>query len=76
MVRTGPGLGHPGLFTFRCQNSDQEYLVSQMLRRAFTAQHMLQDAEQEFADAIYRFRQAERDMSPDSDAARCALRNE
>ena len=44
-----------------------------MLRRSFTAQHILQDAEQEFADAIYRFRQAERDMTPDYDAARCAM---
>ena len=44
-----------------------------MPRRAFTAQHMLQDAEQEFADAIYRFRQAERNMTSDYDAARCAM---
>ena len=41
-----------------------------MSKRAFTAQHMLQDAEQEFADAVYHFRQAERDMTPDYDAAR------
>jgi len=34
---------------------------------------MLQDAEQEFADAIYRFRQAERNMTVDYDAARCAM---
>ena len=44
-----------------------------MSKRAFTAQHMLQDAEQEFADAIYRFRQAERNMTSDYDAARCAM---
>ena len=44
-----------------------------MLRRALTAQHMLQDAEQDFADAIYRFRQAERNMTSNYDAARCAM---
>ena len=44
-----------------------------MPRRAFTAQHMLQDAEHEFADAIYRFRRAERNMTSDYDAARCAM---
>ena len=44
-----------------------------MHRRAFTAQHMLQDAEKEFADAIYRFREAEKDMTGDYDSARCAM---
>jgi len=44
-----------------------------MLNRAFTAQHVLQDAEQEYADAIYKFRQAERDKTSDYGAARCAM---
>ena len=44
-----------------------------MPSRSFTAQHMLQDAEQEFADAIYRFREAEKNMTGDYDSARCAM---
>lgn len=48
-------------------------MASQMPRRSFTAQHMLQDAEQEFADAIYRFREAEKNMTGDYDSARCAM---
>ena len=44
-----------------------------MPSRSFTAQHMLQDAEQEFAEAIYRLREAEKNMSGDYDAARCAM---
>ena len=48
-------------------------MASQMPRRSFTPQHMLQDAEQEFADAIYRFREAEKNMTGDYDSARCAM---
>ena len=48
-------------------------MASQMPQRSFTAQHMLQDAEQEFADAIYRFREAEKNMTGDYDSARCAM---
>ena len=36
-----------------------------MSRLAFTAQHMLQDAEGEFAEAIYRFRDAEAANAPE-----------
>ena len=36
-----------------------------MTRLAFTAQHMLQDAEGEFAEAIYRFRDAEAANAPE-----------
>lgn len=44
-----------------------------MLPRSFTAKHKLQDAEDELALAIYRFREAERLMSSDYDAASCAM---
>ena len=36
-----------------------------MARLALTAQHMLQDAEGEFAEAIYRFRDAEAANAPE-----------
>ena len=44
-----------------------------MPSRSFTAEHKLQDAEDELALAIYRFREAERLMSSDYDTARCAM---
>lgn len=44
-----------------------------MLPRSLTAEHQLQDAEDELALAIYCFREAERLMSSDYDAARCAM---
>ena len=44
-----------------------------MPSRSFTAEHRLQDAEDELALAIYRFREAERLMSSDYDTARCAM---
>lgn len=44
-----------------------------MSSRSFTTEHKLQDAEDELALAIYRFREAERLMSSDYDTARCAM---
>ena len=44
-----------------------------MPSRSFTAKHKLQDAEDELALAIYRFREAERLMSSDYDTARCEM---
>ena len=44
-----------------------------MLPRSFTAEHKLQEAEDDLALAIYRFREAERLMSSDYDTARCSM---
>ena len=41
-----------------------------MARLAFTAQHMLQDAEAEFTEAIYRFRDAEAANAPEQYAVK------
>jgi hypothetical protein len=42
-------------------------------RIAFTAQHKLDDASEEYMAAIYRFRKAESDMSDDYNEARCEM---
>ena len=47
-----------------------------MNHRSFTtlhAQHMIEDAAQEYIKAIYRFRRAENDMSDDYKEARCEM---
>ena len=40
------------------------------MKRSFTPQHQLQDAENEYIDAVYKFRQAEKDPKLDYDYAR------
>jgi len=42
-------------------------------RNAFTAQHKLDDAAEEYMAAIYRFRKAESEMSDDYSEARCEM---
>ena len=42
-------------------------------RIAFTAQHKLDDAAEEYMAAIYRFRKAESEMSDDYNEARCEM---
>jgi len=44
-----------------------------MIRRAFTAEHKLQDVEDKYLKAVYRFRQAERSESRDYRFARCEM---
>ena len=39
--------------------------MNKQSRISFTAQHMLEDAEQEYIEAVYRFRRAEQDQSSD-----------
>ena len=39
--------------------------MNKQSRLSFTPQHQLEDAEQEYAEAIYRFRRAERKLSSD-----------
>ena len=39
--------------------------MNQPSRLSFTPQHQLEDAEQEYIDSVYRFRQAEEEKSAD-----------
>ena len=42
-------------------------------RVSFTPQHKLEDVEQEYADAIYRFRRAEEEQSSDYTSAKLEM---
>ena len=44
-----------------------------MTLRAFTSQHKLQDTEEQYAKAVYRFRDAEQKQSLSYTAAKCEM---